>query len=75
MSASSLLDARDLVKKWASVSLVAGPVSQRQIDRLAEALISITRAEAQRLVTGAKGAPILCSYSNDGTPQQSGSGS
>jgi len=58
-----------MVKKWAQVSLVAPPNEQRdEVDRLAEALSSFTRAEARRLVVGAKGAPLLCSYSNDGTP-------
>ena len=69
MSASSTVSARDLVKKWACISAVADPPDQREIDRLAEALKSFTRAEALRLVRGAMGAPTLCSYSNDGTPQ------
>ena len=68
--ASLLLDARELVKKWATVNLVADKNQQRgEVDRLAEALKSFTRAEAMRLVQGARGAPTLCSYSNDGTPQ------
>ena len=68
--ASTLVTARDQVKKWAQVSRVANPNEQRdEVDRLAEALKTFTRAEARRLVVGAQGAPLLCSYSNDGTPQ------
>ena len=69
MSASVLLSARDLIKKWAQVSQVADKPQQAQVDRLAEALKHFSRAEAQRLVQGAQGVPILSSYSNDGTPQ------
>ena len=69
MTLPSPFDAREMVKKWAAVSLVADPAEQRQVDRLAEAVKSFTRAEAERLVQGAKGVPTLCSYSNDGTPQ------
>ena len=67
--ASSVLSARDLVKTWSQVARVADANQQKyEVGRLAEALSSFTRAEAQRLVVGAKGAPLLCSYSNDGTP-------
>ena len=67
--ASSVVTARDLVKKWSQVSRVADHHEQPQeIDRLAEALKHFSRAEARKLVVGAKGVPILCSYSNDGTP-------
>ena len=69
MASSLVVSARDQVKNWAQVSLVASREEQRQeVDRLAEALSSFTRAEARRLVVGAKGAPLLFSYSNDGTP-------
>ena len=55
MSASVLLSARDLIKKWAQVSQVADKPQQAQVDRLAEALKHFSRAEAQRLVQGAQG--------------------
>ena len=56
MAASSVLSSREMVKKWAQVSLVAHPNEQRdEVGRLAEALSSFIRAEAQRLVVGAKG--------------------
>ena len=64
-----MVSARDLVKMWSQVSRVADRDEQRQeVDRLAEALKHFSRAEARKLVVGAKGVPILCSYSNDGTP-------
>ena len=67
--ASSVVSARDLVKKRAQVSAVADHNEQpREVDRLADALRIFTRAEARRLVVGAQGVPILVSYSNDGTP-------
>ena len=73
MAASSVLSSREMVKKWAQVSLVAHPNEQRdEVGRLAEALSSFIRAEAQRLVVGAKGAPLLCSHSNDGNPYSGG---
>ena len=62
------LDAPGLVRKWAHVSLVAEHNEERHVDRLAEALKMFVRAQAQQLVVGAKGVPILCSYPNDGTP-------
>ena len=64
-----MVSARDLVKMWSQVSRVADHNEQPQVvDRLAEALKHFSRAEARKLVVGAKGVPILCSYSNDGTP-------
>ena len=52
------LDAGDLVRKWAQVSLVADHNEQpAQVDRLAEALNVFLRTEADKLVVGAKGAP------------------
>ena len=69
--ASTLVTARDQAKKWAQVSRVADQQEQRdEVDRLAEALKTFTRAEARRLLVGAQGTPLLCSYSNDGTPRQ-----
>ena len=64
-----MVSGRDLVKKWSQVSRVADRDEQREeVDRLVEALKHFSRAEARKLVVGAKGVPILCSYSNDGTP-------
>ena len=69
MASSSVVTARELVKKWSQVSAVADHNQQPQeVDRLAETLKIFTRAEARRLVVGAQGYPILVSYSNDGTP-------
>ena len=54
------LDAGDLVRKWAQVSLVADHNEQpAQVDRLAEALKVFLRTGADKLVVGAKGAPYL----------------
>ena len=49
--------------------MIADPHEQRdEAECLAETLKRFLRAEAERLVAEAKGAPVLCSYSNDGTP-------
>ena len=62
------LYACDLVRKWAHVSFIADHNEEAKVDRLAEVLKIFVRAHAQQLAMGANGAPILCSYSNDGTP-------
>ena len=47
---------------------VADMKGLREVEKLAEVLKHTTRAEAFELVAGAQGKPMLCSYSNDGTP-------
>ena len=58
----------DRIRLWSQVHKVADMKGLREVEKLAEVLKHTTRAEAFELVAGAQGRPMLCSYSNDGTP-------
>ena len=57
-----------LIRGWSSVHKVADWKATRQVDKLTEVLKAHSKLEARQLVVEAQGSPVLCSYSNDGTP-------
>ena len=58
------------IRGWSLVHRVADKKDSREVDKLAEVLKHFTVAEARQLVADAHGRPIICSYSNDGTPMR-----
>ena len=56
-----------LIRQWSHVHKVADKREERQVAKLTEVLKAHSKLEARQLVAGAQG-PVLCSYSNDGTP-------
>ena len=57
-----------LIQYWSAPSRVANTEEGRKCDKLAEILKSHLNLQVRQLVADARGRPILCSYSNDGTP-------
>lgn len=59
------------LRSWSLVHKVADVAQQREVDKLCEVLKHFTKDQARQLVADARGSPVLCSYSNDGTPMRS----
>ena len=62
------LSVGQLIRNWSAPSRVAKTEESRICDKLAEVLKHHLKDGARQLVADARGRPILCSYSNDGTP-------
>ena len=59
---------KDLVRKHADIYSILTASDQREVDKLAEVIKRFSKDQAWQLVAAAGGHPVLCSYSNDGTP-------
>ena len=58
----------DLVKKYAQVGLTLKKPEEYEVQKLAEVLKQFSQEQVVDLVARACHRPVLCSYSNDGTP-------
>ena len=67
-SSSDSPSVSQLIRNWSAPSRVASGEEGRVCDKLTEVLKQHLKLETRQLVTDARGRPILCSYSNDGTP-------
>ena len=59
---------RELIRKYAHVHTVLSDSEKLEVQKLAEIIKMFSKSQAEALVESAAGRPVLCSYSNDGTP-------